>query len=130
MLREDLNLRLPRFYLQTAVVIAMVAVHMVQVSIDDVVRVPGVRNRIVAAILPVFVTSRVGTASVAGRALIGIGRVHSQPVIIDVGAVRCDASVLHPISRCVQCASQPCAHIAPRACEREPPCACGGRIPC
>jgi hypothetical protein len=65
------------------VVVAVVAVRVVKVTADQVVDVLAVRDRLVAAVRPVFVFGIVVGAVVAGRAVGGIGLADRQYVALD-----------------------------------------------
>jgi hypothetical protein len=69
------------------VVVAVVAVWVVKVTADQVVDVLAVRDRLVAAVRPVFVFGIVVGAVVAGRAVSGIGLGDRQCVAFDAALV-------------------------------------------
>ena len=73
-------------HLDRAVVVAVVAVRVVQVAIDEVIDVVAVRDRGVAAIRPVDVPSFVACAGVARGAVGGVSGGHREGVFLD-GAV-------------------------------------------
>jgi hypothetical protein len=68
-------------------VVAVVAMRMVQMSVDQVVDVIAVWHRLVSAAWTVHMMRVVPAAPVLGRAPIGIGRRHLYRVLIDVIAV-------------------------------------------
>ena len=69
-------------------IVAMVAMLMMQVSLDEVVGVVAVRDRLVAAVGTVLVACVVATARVIWRAGARIGLRHRDRVIVDVPLVR------------------------------------------
>ena len=73
--------------LDLAVVVAVVAVGVVQVAIDQVIDVVAVRHRFVAAAGAVAVALGVLAAVVAGRAGRGVGAPDRQGVLLDRAAV-------------------------------------------
>lgn len=66
----------------------MVAMRMVQVTVDQVVDMIAVRHRLVAAAWTVLVAFWMARAIVVRRAAIGIGRTHGDDVLIEVVLVR------------------------------------------
>jgi hypothetical protein len=80
------------------VVVAMVAVGMMQVPADQVIDVAVVRNRLVPAALTVSVLGIVCFAVVVGRAPIGMLGIHSEDVLVDMVAVRVvEVAVVHVV---------------------------------
>jgi hypothetical protein len=73
--------------IEGAVVIAVVAVRMVQLPLHEVTHVISMRNRFVPAAISVPVPLIVAVAE-SGGALRGVTRVHADPVLIDVVLVR------------------------------------------
>jgi hypothetical protein len=65
------------------VVVAVVAVRMVQVPVDQVIDMIAVRDRFVAAAGAVLMGFVMLSAIVAGRAIAGVGAVHFQPMFFD-----------------------------------------------
>ena len=74
------------FHVDTAVVVAVVAVGVVQVAVDQVVHVVAVRDGFVAATGTVHVVGIVAVAVVAGRAVRRVGVADFQ-LVLDDGAV-------------------------------------------
>jgi hypothetical protein len=70
------------------VIVAVVAVRVVQVALHQVVDVVAVRHRLVAAPWPMLVVGVVPLAAVAGRAAVGIGGGNLDHVLVDMVAVR------------------------------------------
>jgi hypothetical protein len=70
------------------VVVAVVAVRMVQVAIDQVIDVVAVRHRFVAATRPVLVAPRVSAALMLGSALRRILGAHRHGVLLDGAGLR------------------------------------------
>jgi hypothetical protein len=68
--------------------IAMAAVRMVQMTIDQVVDMVAVRHGLVAATRTVLVAPLMAAAIVTGRAGVGIGRAHLDHVFVEMVAVR------------------------------------------
>ena len=68
-------------------VVAVLAVRVVQVTVDQVIEVVAVRHGLVPAVGPVDVGGLVPLASVARRAVSGIGSVHLEAVLVRVIAV-------------------------------------------
>lgn len=68
-------------------VVAVIAVRVVQAAIDEVVGVIAVRHRLVTAIRAVTVGA-VMTVREAGRAFRGVAAAYGDPVLIDVVLVR------------------------------------------
>jgi hypothetical protein len=66
-----------------AVVVAVVAVRVVQVAVHQIIDVLAVRDRLVAAVRPVLVCRVVGAARVFRRAGAGVGAVDFQLVFLD-----------------------------------------------
>lgn len=75
-------------YIQRTVIIAVVAMRMVQVSINEIVDMAAVRDGFVAASGTVLVIGIVTVAAMIGRARIRIFRRHFDYVLIDVIAMR------------------------------------------
>ena len=73
--------------LDRAVVIAVLAMRMVQVPVDEVVDVVAMRDRGVTAIGAVLVVGGVALAAVLGRAVRGVVAVHREHVLVDVTLV-------------------------------------------
>ena len=71
-----------------AVIVAVVAVRMMQVAADQVVGVPGVRHRLVPAVRPVAVEGVVSAAGVAGGAHARVDCGRGEFVVIHMVAVR------------------------------------------
>jgi hypothetical protein len=69
------------------VIVAVVAVRVVQMAVDQIVDVVAVRHRLVAATRPVLVPRLVAGAAVIGRAAVGIAGRHLDDVLVDVIAV-------------------------------------------
>jgi hypothetical protein len=65
------------------VVVAVAAVRVVQVAVDEVVRVIAVRHRFVAAAWSVLMILGMPAATVGRRASGGIGGVHLQAVLLN-----------------------------------------------
>jgi hypothetical protein len=79
------------------VVVAVIAVRMVQVAVDEIVDVIPMRHRFMAAPRPVDVARRVAAA--ARRALVGIFGADFEPVLVDMIAVRMmQMTVMHVIN--------------------------------
>lgn len=74
--------------LNRAVIVAVIAVRMVQVSVYQIVDVVAVRYRLVPAAGAVTVARLVAAAGVIRRAAIGIFAAHFQHVLVNVVAVR------------------------------------------
>jgi hypothetical protein len=74
--------------LDFAVIVAMVAVRMVQVTTDEVVGMVAVRNRLMATIGAVFVVAGMLAAVVIRSAASGIFAVHGDRMFLDSGAGR------------------------------------------
>jgi hypothetical protein len=74
--------------LERAVVVAVVAVRVMQVAVDQVVDVITVRHRLVPAAGAVLVARLVPFAAMLGRAAAGIAGRHLDHVLVDVVAVR------------------------------------------
>jgi hypothetical protein len=68
-------------------IIAMIAMGMVQMPIHQIVDVVAVRNRLVTASGAVLVARRVPLAAVLGCAAIGVLRRHFDHVLVDMVAV-------------------------------------------
>jgi hypothetical protein len=66
------------------VIVAVVAMGVVQVSVDQVVDMVAVRHRLVPASRPVRMRAVMAAALVTGRAPVRIGRRHLDRVLIDV----------------------------------------------
>ncbi|SAL54611.1 hypothetical protein AWB64_06017 [Caballeronia sordidicola] len=75
-----------RFY--RPVVVAVIAVRMMQVTVDKIVHMIAVRHGVVSATRAMHVPGLMATALVIGRAAIEIGGVDFQLVFIDMVAVR------------------------------------------
>ena len=73
--------------LQFAVIVAMVAMRVVEMTIHEVVDMVPVRDGFVAAIRPMNVRVFMPGAIVTGRAFLGIRGGHFDPVIVYVVAV-------------------------------------------
>jgi hypothetical protein len=73
---------------QRAVVVAVVAVRVVEVAVDEIVDMVAMRDAFVAAAGPVLVAGIVARAFVAGRAGGGIGLGDVNAVLVDMVAVR------------------------------------------
>lgn len=69
-------------------VVAMVAVRMMQVAVDKEVDMVAVRHGLVAAARPVPVALIVTGADVIGRAGAGIAGAHLEDMLVDMAAVR------------------------------------------
>lgn len=69
-------------------VVAVVAVRMVEVAIDQVVDVVAVRNGRMAAVGPMHMAFLVPAAVMGGSAAIGVGGIDLENVLIDVTGVR------------------------------------------
>jgi hypothetical protein len=69
------------------VVVAVIAVGMMQMPIDQVIDVIAMRHSFMAASWPMHVGRVVGAATVLGRAAFGIGRRHFDLVLVDVVAM-------------------------------------------
>jgi hypothetical protein len=65
----------------------MAVVRVVQMTVDQVVDVVAVWNRLVSAPGSVHVTGVVGCAVVVGRAALGVGAVHGDRVLVDMTGV-------------------------------------------
>ncbi len=74
--------------LHRAMVVAMVAVRMMQVAVDKEVDMVAVRHGLVAAARPVPVALIVTGADVIGRAGAGIAGAHLEDMLVDMAAVR------------------------------------------
>jgi hypothetical protein len=70
------------------VIVAVVAVRVVQVSLHQVIRVIAVRHRFMAALLPVAVLPVVLAAIVAGLAIVRVLRGNRHAVVVDMAGVR------------------------------------------
>jgi len=68
--------------------VTMVAVRVVEVTLDNVVHVVAVGNRLVPTPRTVPVLGPVAAAPVIGRAFARIPITHGQPMIVDVSLVR------------------------------------------
>jgi hypothetical protein len=68
-------------------IVAVIAVRMMQVACDEVVRVVAVRDRVVAAVGAVLVAFLMAAAIVAGRAASRIRGVDRQHVFLDGAAI-------------------------------------------
>ena len=68
-------------------VVAMVAVRMMQVAVDEIVDVVAVRHRLVPATWPMLMTRLVPGAAMLGRAAVGILRRDLDHVLVDMVAV-------------------------------------------
>jgi hypothetical protein len=68
-------------------VIAMIAMGMVEVAIDEKIRVLAVRDRGMPATGGVLMPAFVRRALMFGRARVGIGRIHVEAVFVNVVAV-------------------------------------------
>jgi hypothetical protein len=68
--------------------VAVVAVRVVEMTLDKVVHMVAVRNRVVSTSSAVLVIRTVCAAVVIGSALARIPFAHRQPVIVDVALVR------------------------------------------
>lgn len=75
-------------HLDRAMVVAMVAVRVVQVAVDQVVDVVTVRDGFVAATGAMDVAGLVTAAFVLGRAAVGVGGRDGDHVLVDVVAMR------------------------------------------
>ena len=75
-------------HLDRPVVVAVVAVRMVQVAVDEIVNVVPVRHCRVAAVQAVNMARSVVVAVVIANAAVGIGRRHFEDALVDVIAVR------------------------------------------
>lgn len=71
-----------------AMIVAMVAVRMMQVTADQIVDMVAVRHGLVAAAWAVHMLPVVATAAVAGRATFGIGRADRDHMLVDAVAMR------------------------------------------
>jgi hypothetical protein len=69
-------------------VIAMITMRMMQVAVDEVVDVIGVRHRFVSAARPMHVACIMGTAGVAWSTLVRIFRADLEPVLVYMIAMR------------------------------------------
>ena len=69
-------------------IIAMIAVRVVQVALHEVVGVLGMRNRGVAAVIAVHVRGVVARASVVRGALGRVGGGHRERVLVEMVAMR------------------------------------------
>ncbi len=70
------------YQLDRAVVVAVAAMRVMQVSTDEIVRVITMRYCFVSAIRAMFVIVGVAFTTVAGRACVGIGVRHRQGMLI------------------------------------------------
>lgn len=69
-------------------VVAMVSVRVVQVTIDQIVNVVAMRNRLVSAAGTMDMVGLMARAAVNGRAAIGILLAHLDDMLVDVIAMR------------------------------------------
>jgi hypothetical protein len=74
--------------IERAVIVAVVAVRMVQVAVDEIVDVVPVRHRLVPASRPVDVPCLVPLAAVLGGAAVGVLLRHLDCMLVDVIGVR------------------------------------------
>jgi hypothetical protein len=74
--------------LNRAVIVAVAGVRVMQVAIDQIIRMLAVRHWLVTAVCAVGVVLRVSVARVSRRATFGVRGVDGQPVFVRVGAVR------------------------------------------
>jgi hypothetical protein len=82
------GLRLASDHLERAVVVAVVAVRMMQVTVDQVVDVVAVRHRLVAATWTVAMVRVMAGAAMVGRAAVGVPLAHGDDMLVDVVLVR------------------------------------------
>jgi hypothetical protein len=91
---------------QLAVVVAVLAVLMVQVAVHQVVDVTRVRNGLVPAVVAVLMLGLVTPAAMVGRAAIRMRVVDLEHVLVDVIAVRMvQVAVVHVIDVVAVCDS-------------------------
>jgi hypothetical protein len=69
------------------VVVAVVAMRVVQVAVDQIVDVIAVRHRLMSATGPMLVSRLMAFAAVLGRAAVGIGCRHFDHVLVDMVCV-------------------------------------------
>jgi hypothetical protein len=80
------------------VIVAVAAVRMVQMAIDQIVHMTAVRDGFVPAIRAMDVLSGVAGAGVAGRAGVGVGGVDWQVMLVEVVAVGLmEVAVVHVV---------------------------------
>lgn len=75
-------------YLDRAVIVAVITVRMVQVTVNQVVRVITVGNPIVSTTRPVAVLIIVVMAAMLGCAVVRVRRAHVDPVLVHMIIVR------------------------------------------
>ena len=85
-------------HLDRTMVVAMVAVRVVQVAVDQVVDVVTVRDGFVAATGAMDVAGLVAAAFVLGRAAVGVGGRDRDHVLVDVVAMRMVQVALKPLA--------------------------------
>jgi hypothetical protein len=68
-------------------VVAMVAMRMVQMTVDQIVYMVAVRYRLVTASRPMHMGAVMAAALMAGRAPVGIGRRHLDAMLVDMVAM-------------------------------------------
>ncbi len=73
--------------LQRAVIIAMVAVRMVEAAVDEVIDMVAVRNRLMPAAGPMDVPRLMTLVAIIRRALVRVSRAHFDDVLIDLVSV-------------------------------------------
>ncbi len=69
-------------------VVAVIAMGMMQMAVDQIADVIAVRDRGVATARPMDVIRRMAAAGVGGRAGVGVRRAHGDHMLVDVIAVR------------------------------------------
>ena len=88
--------------LDRAVVVAMIAVGMVQAPVHQKIDVVTVWHRLVAAVLAVAVSRLVGGA-IRGGAAVGVAIAYGDPVLVDVVFVRVVEVAVVQESTCPSC---------------------------
>ncbi|WP_333835183.1 hypothetical protein, partial [Rubrimonas sp.] len=68
-------------------VVAVVAVRVMQMAIDEIAGVIAMRDGRVAAVWPVHVVGRVAATGVGGRAGVGVRRADGDRVLVDMVAM-------------------------------------------
>jgi len=81
-------MRLAPNHLERAVVVAVVAVRVMQMAVDKVVDVVAVRHRLVAATRTVAMVGVMTAAAMVGRAAVRVALAHGDDMLVDVVLVR------------------------------------------